>query len=119
MSCERLKNCDNWKQNKILGASPIFGGVGTPIATLTEFGEQLLAWRGVSSETVQAFLGQAGKFGDVIKLRKDLFELAGLARTIKFTGNDAQKADLTAAVATLSAAVAEAKKALYRTLADN
>ncbi|WP_083612600.1 hypothetical protein [Mycobacterium sp. ST-F2] len=89
------------------------------VATLTEFGEQLLAWRGVSSETVQAFLGQAGKFGDVIKLRKDLFELAGLARTIKFTGNDAQKADLTAAVATLSAAVAEAKKALYRTLADN
>lgn len=89
------------------------------VATLTEFGEQLLAWRGVSSETVQAFLGQAGKFGDVIKLRKDLFELAGLARTIKFTGNDAQKADLTAAVATLSGAVAEAKKALYRTLADN
>ncbi|MUL44560.1 hypothetical protein FZI85_17730 [Mycobacterium sp. CBMA293] len=89
------------------------------VATLTEFGEQLLAWRGVSSETVQAFLAQAGKFGDVIKLRKDLFELAGLARTIKFTGNDAQKADLTAAVATLSAAVAEAKKALYRTLADN
>lgn len=89
------------------------------VATLTEFGEQLLAWRGVSSETVQAFLGQAGKFGDVIKLRKDLFELAGLARTIKFTGNNAQKADLTAAVATLSAAVAEAKKALYRTLADN
>jgi hypothetical protein len=89
------------------------------VATLTEFGEQLLAWRGVSSETVRAFLGQAGKFGDVIKLRKDLFELAGLARTIKFTGNDAQKADLTAAVTTLSAAVAEAKKALYRTLADN
>jgi hypothetical protein len=89
------------------------------VATLTEFGEQLLAWRGVSSETVQAFLGQAGKFGDVIKLRKDLFELAGLARTIKFTGNDAQKADLKAAVATLSGAVAEAKKALYRTLADN
>ncbi|WP_203457316.1 hypothetical protein [Mycolicibacterium sp. CBMA 361] len=48
------------------------------VATLTEFGEQLLAWRGVSSETVQAFLAQAGKFGDVIKLRKDLFELAGL-----------------------------------------
>ena len=47
------------------------------------------------------------------------FELAGLARTIKFTGNDAQKADLKAAVATLSGAVAEAKKALYRTLADN
>ena len=89
------------------------------VATLTEFGEQLLAWRGVSGETVQAFLGQAGKFGDVIKLRKDLFELAGLARTIKFTGNDAQKADLKAAVATLSGAVAEAKKALYRTLADN
>ena len=42
-----------------------------------------------------------------------------LARTIKFTGNDAQKADLSAAVTTLSAAVAEAKKALYRTLADN
>ena len=75
------------------------------VATLTEFGEQLL--------------GQAGKFGDVIKLRKDLFELAGLARTIKFTGNDAQKADLKTAVSTLSAAVAEAKKALYRTLADN
>jgi hypothetical protein len=89
------------------------------VATLTEFGEQLLTWRGVTSETVEAFLGQAAKFGDVIKLRKDLFELAGLARTIKFTGNDTQKADLATAVATLQAAVAEAKKALYRTLADN
>jgi len=89
------------------------------VATLTEFGEQLLTWRGINSETVEAFLGQAGKFGDVIKLRKDLFEVAGLARTIRFTGNDAQKADLAAASATLSAAVAEAKKALYRTLADN
>jgi hypothetical protein len=89
------------------------------VATLTEFGEQLLTWRGITSETVEAFLGQAAKFGDVIKLRKDLFELAGLARTIKFTGNDTQKADLAAAVATLQAAVAEAKKALYRTLADN
>ena len=89
------------------------------VATLTEFGEQLLTWRGINSETVEAFLGQAGKFGDVIKLRKDLFEVAGLARTIRFTGNDAQKADLAAAVTTLSAAVAEAKKALYRTLADN
>ncbi|MDH6246379.1 hypothetical protein [Mycobacterium sp. OTB74] len=89
------------------------------VATLTEFGEQLLTWRGITSETVEAFLGQVAKFGDVIKLRKDLFELAGLARTIKFTGNDTQKADLAAAVATLQAAVAEAKKALYRTLADN
>lgn len=89
------------------------------VATLTEFGEQLLTWRGINSETVEAFLGQAGKFGDVITLRKNLFEVAGLARTIRFTGNDAQKADLAAAAATLSAAVAEAKKALYRTLADN
>ncbi|MDR3663166.1 MAG: hypothetical protein P4L86_22750 [Mycobacterium sp.] len=89
------------------------------VATLTEFGEQLLTWRGINSETVEAFLGQVAKFGDVIKLRKDLFELAGLARTIKFTGNDTQKADLKSAVATVSAAVAEAKKALYRTLADN
>jgi hypothetical protein len=89
------------------------------VATLTEFGEQLLTWRGITSETVEAFLGQVGKFGDVIKLRKDLFEVAGLARTIKFTGNDAQKADLKSAVESVSAAVAEAKKALYRTLADN
>ena len=89
------------------------------VASLTEFGEQLLTWRGITSDTVEAFLGQAAKFGDVIKLRKELFELAGLARTIKFTGNDTQKADLAAAVATLSRAVGEAKKALYRTLADN
>lgn len=89
------------------------------VATLTEFGEQLLTWRGINSETVEAFLGQVGKFGDVIKLRKGLFELAGLARTIRFTGNDAQKADLAAAVTSLSTAVADAKKALYRTLADN
>lgn len=89
------------------------------VATLTEFGEQLLTWRGINSETVEAFLGQVAKFGDVIKLRKDLFEVAGLARTIKFTGNDAQKADLKSAVASVSTAVAEAKKALYRTLADN
>jgi hypothetical protein len=97
------------------GVATVEGGV----ATLTEFGEQLLTWRGITSDTVEAFLGQVGKFGDVIKLRKELFELAGLARTIKFTGNDTQKADLAAAVATLSTAVGEAKKALYRTLADN
>lgn len=87
------------------------------VATLTEFGEQLLAFRGVNSETVRTFLGQISKFADGIKLRKNLFEFAGLARTIAFTGTDDQKVALTEAIAGISDAVTAAKKSLYRALA--
>jgi hypothetical protein len=89
------------------------------VATLTELGENLLAWRGVTSETAHAFLAQASKFGDVIKLRKELFELGGLARTITWSGTDEQKEKLTEARTKLLAAITEAKKSLYSTLAHS
>lgn len=93
--------------------------VSDGVATLTEFGTQLLAWRGVTSETAHAFLGKAGKFADVIKIRTGLHEVAGLARTIAFTGTDAQKAKLTEVRTNLLAAITEAKKALHGVLAES
>jgi hypothetical protein len=86
------------------------------VATLTEFGRNLLAWRGISSETAHAFLGRAAKFGDVMKIRKELFEIAGLARTIAWTGTDEQKQQLAETRAKVLDALADARKALHRAL---
>jgi hypothetical protein len=82
--------------------------VDNGVATLTELGRNLLAWRGISSETAHAFLGRAAKFGDAFKIRRELFEIAGLARTITWSGTDEQKQQL-----------AEAKKALHRVLGES
>ncbi len=92
--------------------------VSDGVATLTEFGTQLLAWRGVTSETAHALFGKVGKFADVIKIRTGLQEVAGLARTIAFTGTDEQKAKLGEVRANLLAAITDAKKALHGVLAE-
>jgi hypothetical protein len=89
------------------------------VATLTELGKNLLAWRGISSETAHAFLARAGQFGDVIKIRWGLFELAGLARRIAWSGTEEQKAKLADARGKLLAAINEAKKSLHSTLAES
>lgn len=88
------------------------------VATLTELGRNLLAWRGVSSETAHAFLGRAAKFGDAFKIRRELFELAGLARTITWTGTEEQKQQLAGTRATVLEALTDAKKALHRALGE-
>lgn len=93
--------------------------VDNGVATLTELGRNLLAWRGVSSETAHAFLGRAAKFGDVFKIRRELFELAGLARTITWTGTDEQKQQLAETRTKVLTALTDAKKALHRVLADS
>jgi hypothetical protein len=89
------------------------------VATLTEFGRNLLAWRGVTSDTARAFLKRAGQFADVIKIRKELFEVAGRARSIAWTGTDEQKATLAEARTKILQAVTEARKDLDRALADS
>ena len=89
------------------------------VATLTEFGRNLLAWRGVTSETARAFLKRAGQFVDVFKIRKELFEVAGRARSIVWTGTDEQKATLAEARTKILQAVTEARKDLDRALADS
>jgi hypothetical protein len=89
------------------------------VATLTELGRNVLAWRGVSTETAHAFLGRAAKFGDVFKIRRELFELAGLARTITWTGTDVQKQQLAETRAKVLEALTDAKKALHRALAES
>jgi len=89
------------------------------VATLTELGENLLAWRGVSSETAHAFLGRAAKFGDAFKIRRELFELAGLTRTITWTGTGEQKRRLAEVRADVLAALTDAKKALHRVLGES
>jgi hypothetical protein len=87
------------------------------VATLTEFGEGLLQWRGINTETAGAFLSWAGQFADVIKIRKELFEVAGLARTIVGSGTDEQKEKLAEAKTKVLAALTDAKKSLYGALA--
>lgn len=88
------------------------------VATLTEFGENILAWRGINSDTAHAFLAQASKFAGVLKLRKEFLEVASLARTIMWTGTDEQKEKLEEARNTILAAVTEAKRSLYAALAQ-
>lgn len=93
--------------------------VDNGVATLTELGKNLLAWRGISSETAHAFFARAAQFGDVIKIRKEMRELAGLGRTITWSGTDEQKAKLADAKATVLAALTEAKRSLYSALAES
>jgi hypothetical protein len=93
--------------------------VDNGVATLTELGQNLLAWRGISSETARAFLARAAQFGDVFKIRRELFELAGLARTITWTGTDEQKQQLAETRTQVLEALTEAKKALHRTLGQS
>ncbi|MEE6135671.1 hypothetical protein SKC41_04915 [Mycobacterium sp. 050128] len=93
--------------------------VDNGVATLTELGNNLLAWRGVSSETAHAFLGRAAKFGDAFKIRRELVEIAGLARTITWTGTDEQKEKLAEARTKVLEAVREAKKTLHRVLGED
>ena len=89
------------------------------VATLTELGKNVLAWKGISSETIHAFLGRAAKFGDVAKIRWGLVELAGLARTIVWSGTDAQKEKLAEARTKVLTAVNEAKQSLHAALAES
>jgi hypothetical protein len=96
------------------GLVTVEGGV----ATLTELGKNMLAWRGISSETAHAFLARAGRFGDVIKIRWGLVELAGLARKIAWSGTDAQKAKLAEVRTKVLAAITEATKTLHGALAE-
>ena len=88
------------------------------VASLTELGRNVLAWRGVSTETARAFLGRAAKFGDAVKIRREMFEFGRLARTIAWTGTDEQKQQLAEARTKVLEAVTEAKKALYRALGE-
>lgn len=88
------------------------------VATLTEFGENILAWRGINSDTAHAFLAQAAKFAGALRLRKEFFEVAGLARTIMWTGTDEQREKLEEARNTILAAVTDAKRSLYAALAQ-
>jgi hypothetical protein len=89
------------------------------VATLTELGKNLLAWRGISSETAHAFLARAGQFGDVMKIRWGLFELAGLARRIAWSGTDEQKVKLADARTKVLAAIDDAKRSLHSVLAES
>lgn len=96
-----------------------FVTVDSGVATLTELGRNVLQWKGISSETIHARLTQAGKFGDVAKIRWGLFELAGLARTIHWSGTDAQKEKLAEARTKVLTAITEAKQSLHGALAES
>ena len=96
-----------------------FVSVDDGVATLTELGRNVLQWKGISSESIHARLAQAGKFKDVAKIRWGLFELAGLARTIHWSGTDAQKEKLADARAKVLTAITEAKQSLHAALAES
>jgi hypothetical protein len=89
------------------------------VATLTELGRNVLQWKGISSESIHARLAQAAKFGDVAKIRWGLFEIAGLARTIHWSGTDAQKEKLAEARTKVLTAITEAKQSLHAALAES
>ena len=93
--------------------------VSDGVATLSELGRNVLQWKGISSESIHARLAQAGKFGDVAKIRWGMFELAGLARTIHWSGTDAQKEKLAEARAKILTAITEAKQSLHGALAES
>ena len=96
-----------------------FVSVEDGVASLTELGRNVLQWKGISSESIHARLAQAGKFKDVAKIRWGLFELAGLARTIHWSGTDAQKEKLAEARAKVLTAITEAKQSLHAALAES
>ena len=96
-----------------------FVTVSDGVATLTELGRDVLQWKGISSESIHARLAQAGKFGDVAKIRWGLFEIAGLARTIHWSGTDAQKEKLAEARTKVLTAITEAKQSLHAALAES
>ena len=96
-----------------------FVSVSDGVATLTELGRNVLQWKGISSESIHARLAHAGKFGDLAKIRWGLFELAGLARTIHWSGTDAQKAKLAEARTKVLTAITEAKQSLHGALAES
>jgi DNA-binding PadR family transcriptional regulator len=96
-----------------------FVTVDDGVATLTELGRNVLSWKGVSSETIHAKLSRAAKFGDFIKIRRGLFELAGLSRTIVWSGTDAQKEKLAEARTKVLTAITEAKQSLHSALAES
>ena len=96
-----------------------FVSVEDGVATLTELGRNVLQWKGISSESIHARLAQAGKFKDVAKIRWGLFELAGLARTIHWSGTDAQKEKLAEARTKVLTAITEAKQSLHAALAES
>lgn len=86
-------------------------------ATLTELGRNLLAWRGINADGARAMLGQAEKFADVVKIRRELKATAGLARTIARDGTDDQRQTLKKARVSILAAITEAKRSLHESLA--
>jgi hypothetical protein len=96
-----------------------FVSVDDGVATLTELGRNVLQWKGISSESIHARLAQAGKFKDVAKIRWGLFELAGLARTIHWSGTDTQKEKLAEARTKVLTAITEAKQSLHAALAES
>ena len=86
-------------------------------ATLTELGRNLLAWRGINADGARAMLGQAEKFADVVKIRRELKATAGLARTIARDGTVDQRQTLKKARVSILAAITEAKRSLHESLA--
>lgn len=95
-----------------------FVTVDDGVATLTELGRKILALRGVTSQSAQTVLGRAGRFAEVMKMRTGLREVAGMARTIMWSGTEEQKAKLAEVRGNLGAAISEARKTLHATLAE-
>ncbi|WP_232003320.1 hypothetical protein [Mycobacterium sp. 1465703.0] len=96
-----------------------FVSIDDGVATPTELGRSVLAWRGVTSESAAVFLKQAARFAEVFKLRTELFEVAGLARSIAWSGTEEQKATLSQVRIKVLDAVSEAKKELHLVLAES
>ena len=94
--------------------------VSDGVATLTEQGTNVLAWKGVTQRGLSARCSlRPQSSATSSKIRWGLVELAGLARTIAWSGTDAQKAKLAEARTKVLTAITEAKKSLHSALAES
>jgi hypothetical protein len=88
-------------------------------ATLTDLGRNLLARNRITSDGTRTFLAQAAKFDDLYQIRRHLFEIATLGRSIAWTGTETQKSTLAEGRRRLLEALAEIKQSLHGALSED
>lgn len=92
--------------------------VDNGVASLTDEGREVLAKRGVTPETARLMQKRLGQFAEAKKIWTGMREIGGMARTIVWSGTEAQKATLAEVRRTLLAAVTDAKKTLHTSLGE-
>lgn len=93
--------------------------VSDGVATLTELGQGLLTFQGISSETARVFLVRIAPFAEAMDFQRELFEFAELATGILRAGTDGQKRQVADAKSGIRSAVKDGRQKLHHVLADS